>query len=139
MILQYYLQSSKHLYNNIKAQSSTLCSAQIPLPYETSGQTNIFREFLNAYKSWIAISNNREVGNKIHGPYIKPSDWNRNRIQQPMRSSSEITAPLIHATTLNELFCISYHAWPPHTMIKRIEHFINAQVAHKVTAMKFSK
>ena len=56
-----------------------------------------------------------------------------------MRSSSEVLALLTHATTLDEPFHIRDHTWPPHMMSKSLEHFINAQVAHKVTAMKLSK
>ena len=84
--------------------------AQLYLPHETRGQTNIFHEFFNAGEKCIEISNNRELGNKIHGPYIKLSGWNRNSIQQPMRSSSEILAPLTHAKTLDEVFYIGDHA-----------------------------
>ena len=80
-------------------------------------------------KTALQISNNREFGNEIHGPYIKPSGWNRNRIQQPMRSNSEVLALLTHATTLDELFHIGDYTWPPHTMSKSLEHFMNAQVA----------
>ena len=56
-----------------------------------------------------------------------------------MRISSEVLVPLTHATTLEELFYIRDHTWPPHTMSKRLEHSMNAQVAHKVTEMKLSK
>ena len=127
------------MHNSIKEQSSTLCSTQLPLPHKTRGQIDIFHEFVNAGENCIAISNNREVGNEIHGLYIKPSSWNRNRIQQPMRSSSEVLAPLTHTTTLDKLFHIRDHMWPLHTMSKSLEHFKNAQVARKVTAMKLSK
>ena len=75
---------------------------------------DIFREFINTGENCIAIKNNREVGNEIHGPYIKLSIWNGNRIQQPMRSNSEVLALLTHATTLNEPFHIGDYAWPPH-------------------------
>ena len=84
---------------------------------------DIFREFINAGENCIAISNNGEIGNKIHGPYIKASGWNRNRIQQPMRSNSEVLAPLKHTTTLDGPFHIRDHEWLPHAMIKELRAF----------------
>ena len=111
----------------------------LPLSHETRGQTNILREIINAGENCIEISNSREVINKIHGPYIKPSSWNRNRIQQPMRTSSEVLALLIHATILDELFYIGDHKWLQHIINMRLEHFKNAYMAHKVTAMKLGK
>ena len=100
---------------------------------------DIFHEFFNAGENCITISNNSEVVNEIHGPYIKPSSWNRNRIQQPIRSRSRVFAPLAHATTLDALFHIGYYTWLPHTMNKSLECFMNAQVARKVTEMKLRK
>ena len=99
---------------------------------------NIFREFINVGKN-IAIKNNREVGNKIHEPYIKASGWNRNNIQQPMRSNSEVLAPLKHTTTLDGPFHIRDHEWLPHAMKKSLQCFTNAQMAQQVTEMKLSK
>ena len=100
---------------------------------------DIFGEFINAGENCIAISKNRKFGNEIHGLYIKPSGWNRNMIQQPMRSSSEFLAQLTHATTLDEPFHIRDHTWPPYMMSKILEHFMNTQAAQKVTEMKLSK
>ena len=137
--MQNHLWNSKRIHNSIKEQSSTLCSAQLPLPHETRGLVDIFHEFVNAGENCIVISNNKKVSSEIHGPYIKPSGWNRNKIQQPMRSSSEVLALLTHATTLDVLSFVGDHILPPHTMRKSLECFTDAQVAHKVTAMKFSK
>ena len=47
-------------------------------PPKTRGQTHIFSKLVNKGESCIAISNNRELGNEIHGPDIKLSGWNRN-------------------------------------------------------------
>ena len=122
-----------------KGQSSTLCGAQLHLPYEKRGQTDIFFGFVNVGEKCIAISNNREFCNKIHGPYIKPSGWKRNRIQQSIRISCKVLPLLTHAITLNELFHIGDHIWPPQTMIKSLECLTSAQVTRKVTAIKLSK
>ena len=56
-----------------------------------------------------------------------------------MRSISKVLAPLPYATTLDEPFHIGNYMWPLHTMSKSFKHFLNAQVAHKVTAMKLGK
>ena len=56
-----------------------------------------------------------------------------------MRSNSKVLAPLIHATTLDELFHIGDHTWPPLMMGKILERFKNTQVARKFPAMKFIK
>ena len=100
---------------------------------------DIFCELVNVGENFIAISSNREVGNEIYVPYIKLSGWNRNRIQQPIKSSSEVIAPLTHATTLDEPFHIRDQTWLPHMMSKSLERFMDAHVAKKVTEMKFSK
>ena len=107
--MQNHLWNSKHKYNSIKEQSSILCATQLPLPHKLRGQTDISREIFNAGENCIAISNNREAGNEIYGPYVKLSGWNRNRIQQLIRSNSEVLALLIHATTLDEPFHIGDH------------------------------
>ena len=69
----------------------------------------------------------------------KPSGWNKNRIQQPMGSSTEDLALLTHAATFDEPFHIRDHMRLLHMIRKSVEHFTNIQVAHKVTAMKLSK
>ena len=63
-------------------------------------------------KTALQSATTKKVGNKIHGPYIKLSGCNKNRIQQPMRSNSEVLALLAHATTLDELVHIRDHTWP---------------------------
>ena len=70
--MQKRLWNSKYMHNSIKKQPSILYCAQMPLFHETRGQMNIFTEFFNAGENCIAIINNQEVGNKTHGPYIKP-------------------------------------------------------------------
>ena len=100
---------------------------------------DIFRDFINAGENCIAISSNREIRNKTHGPHIKPSGWNRNRIQQPMRSSSEVLAPLAHATTFDEPFHIGDYTSLLHMMNNSSKGLTKAQVARKVTAIKLSK
>ena len=75
----------------------------------------------------------------IYELYIKPSSWNKNRIQKPMRSSSEVLALLTHAITLDEPFYIGYHMWPTKMIIKSLECFKNTQEAWKVTEIKLSK
>ena len=125
--------------NCIKEQSSTIYHAKMPLAHKTRDQMDIFHEFINVGENCIAISNDRKVSNEIHGPYIKLRGCNRNRIQQPMRSISKVLAPLIHATTLDELFHISDYTYPLHIISKSLECLKNAQVACKVTAMKLSK
>ena len=130
MIMQSHLWSSKHMHSGNKKQSSTLYSIILPLLHEIKGQTDMFHEFVNAGKNGIAINNNKEVGSKIHQPYIKLSGGNRTRIQQPMRSNSEVFAPLTHVTTLDEAFHIRDHIGPPHTMSKSLERFMNGPQGH---------
>ena len=97
------------MHNSIKEQSSKLCGTQLPLPYKTRGQMDIFHEFFNAGEYSIAINNNRDIDIEIYGLQIKLSGWNRNKIQLPMRSISEVLALLAYATTLGKLFHIGDH------------------------------